>query len=963
MLMYVFNANFSQIDSLCSMLQHFSQSTCPEVYDALDDFHQALAATPAELIVIAIGSEQHHNQGIHAIHTAQKLQQAPILCVGGATSSAVALQYIRAGADDYVESGDFSLLAHSTLHLLEQSRESRTQSSIAIALANAGRQWRATFDAMQDAICITDEKGIILRANKAFQLFIDMPWTDFIDRTFAGVTHGKIPPTDTETPPDTGRNEQYFRYHGLWYRMTIAATPNPENQQPEYIRILSDITYSRLLEDALQTAEDRNTRFFDQLPLGALYLDTAGQVTACNPAAERIIGVEHHDIIGSKIDDLPCTACDATMQPYRFDTPEYRQLFEQGIGVPDTTIGFSNLRSDRFTWIKLTGFPLQQARSHSNPVTVIIFEDVTAEFSARGELESAITRLQQTQQQLQRHSDWIRVMNRFTREAAEQHSLDALLQLACAYIDRQFQHCCSSMVFQEPDGDRFTVQAAGHRGQEIAARAGFYPRNSFSADSMPQLLKGDRTPGILQTSAIDEAATPEMHQVMAQIRESGIVQIVRIPFQLTNERMGLLLLGYAHNSELSHDAWHFLYNLTEYLAVLLRNWSLYTELEQAYTRMSRTLEHLDQQRRMEALGQLASGIAHDINNALVPISLYSNALLEENPDPDSKMHRYLGAIRNAASDIEHVTARMRSFYQHESEGETSDIGIDDLFAEVIDLTRPLWRSTARRQHIQVDITTEIADDLPPLKINRSDLRESLTNLIINSMDAMPTGGSILLRARTTRDRVAVEVQDTGIGMDEATRQRCLEPFFTTKGVEGSGLGLPGVFGMVQRYGGTVSIESSPGRGTTISLLFPSTLTPDTPPVTAEAPPLDHPLQILLVDDDDRVLPVIREMLQLDGHTVDSCRTVEQAYKLFRQRQKNRTPYDVVCTDYAMGDASGPGFAAGIKKLAPDTPVILLTGWGVLMSAADIPADVDQLLNKPPSIGDLRFALAKSVQRG
>jgi CheY-like chemotaxis protein len=207
---------------------------------------------------------------------------------------------------------------------------------------------------------------------------------------------------------------------------------------------------------------------------------------------------------------------------------------------------------------------------------------------------------------------------------------------------------------------------------------------------------------------------------------------------------------------------------------------------------------------------------------------------------------------------------------------------------------------------------------------------------------------------------AVEVSDSGMGMDEETRKRCLEPFFTTKGERGTGLGLAMVYGIVQRHGADIEIDSEVGKGTTVRLVFP---TPTAPmhPVAPAAPPAvpKSRMRILIVDDDPLLIKSLRDTLEGDGHLVTTANGGQAGIDAFRATQAAaKDKFDAVITDLGMPYVDGRKVAAAIKTASPETPVLLLTGWGQrLIAEGDIPPHVDKVLNKPPKLRDLREALA------
>ena len=375
------------------------------------------------------------------------------------------------------------------------------------------------------------------------------------------------------------------------------------------------------------------------------------------------------------------------------------------------------------------------------------------------------------------------------------------------------------------------------------------------------------------------------------------------------------------------------------------------ELLDANNRLTRALydlreaqERVVQQERLRALGQMASGIAHDFNNALHPIVGYAELLLEQ-PDV-AQMPATVRSIRNiltSATDGAAVVARLREFYRTREDGADAVVPVDlgALVRQVVELTRPRWYSEALAGGVRITVQTEI-DATPRILGDPPQLREAVINLVMNAIDAMPRSGTIVLRTRSAGGRVVLEVSDTGVGMTDEVRRHCLEPFFTTKGERGSGLGLGMVHGIVRRHEGTLDITSSPGLGTTIAIGFQAAQSADATVAPVACRPAAGPrLDILVVDDQPAALDVMQRLLELEGHRVTTATNgIEAMARLEEMR------VDMVVTDRAMPRMGGDELASFVKQLARPLPVIMVTGFGVLMSADELPPGVDLLLSKP-----------------
>jgi len=396
-------------------------------------------------------------------------------------------------------------------------------------------------------------------------------------------------------------------------------------------------------------------------------------------------------------------------------------------------------------------------------------------------------------------------------------------------------------------------------------------------------------------------------------------------------------------------------------------------LQKAYEELRRTQQVVVQQERLRALGQMASGVAHDVNNALSPIVAYSELLLNTLPNlPDVSRH-YLQTINQAGGDIAQIVARMREFYRRRSETEPlTEVDVNRTIAEVTELTRPRWRDLPQREGVSIQIQQELEPKLPLLWSDPSELREALINLVFNAVDALPQGGTITFITRTiTRPApgqngdaerlIQVEVRDNGVGMDEKTRQRCLEPFFSTKAQRGgTGLGLAMVYGMTQRHDGNIEIDSAPGCGTCVRLTFPIR---EKAALAGQDSQLrdkqNRSLNILCIDDDAQVRQLLNDCLTHFNHRVMVASGGRDGMEMFRTAIQKKQPYEVVITDLGMPDIDGHHVARTIKTESPGTPVIMMTGWGTTMrDDGETAPEVDAVIGKPPRMQELNNLLLR-----
>jgi CheY-like chemotaxis protein/anti-sigma regulatory factor (Ser/Thr protein kinase) len=295
------------------------------------------------------------------------------------------------------------------------------------------------------------------------------------------------------------------------------------------------------------------------------------------------------------------------------------------------------------------------------------------------------------------------------------------------------------------------------------------------------------------------------------------------------------------------------------------------------------------------------------------------------------------------------------------------VNLNALVEQVVDMTRPRWRDIPQSNGITIEVRTDLAPDVPKLAGIESEIREALTNLALNAVDAMPDGGKITLCTQALRPengskhprQVTVEVSDTGTGMNEETRKRCLEPFFSTKGKRGTGLGLAMVYGVMERHEGKIEIQSEPGKGTTFRLVFPVRTKVCEDNLEEKNNVVIEPLQILCIDDEPMLRELLKEILEHDGHEVEVCDSGQSGLDEFRLARERGRPFDVVITDLGMPYLDGRQVTKALKQESPGTPVVMLTGWGAFMKEdGNTPEQVDGIVSKPPHSRELREMLSR-----
>ncbi|HEV7606703.1 MAG TPA: ATP-binding protein [Steroidobacteraceae bacterium] len=566
-----------------------------------------------------------------------------------------------------------------------------------------------------------------------------------------------------------------------------------------------------------------------------------------------------------------------------------------------------------------------------------------------------ITERKTAQAKLQRQLERMNLLDQITRAIAERQDLPSIFQVVIRTLEDQMPIEFGCMCLYDAAANDVTVASVGLRSAELAGALALteQARMSIGDDCVAKAVRGHLI--YEPDTALTQSPFPQ------RLVKGGLRAMVAVPLLIDGKVFGVLVAARREAESFSSGDCEFLRQLSEHVAIAVQHMQLYDALQAAYEDLRQTQQAVLQQERLRALGQMASGIAHDINNAISPISLYTDSLLEREVNMSAAGRGQLETIQRAIHDVAATVARMREFYRaREPQMTLAPVDLNELVPQVIDLTRARWNDMPQKLGITIDVKIELASGLRTIMGAEGEIREALTNLVFNAVDAMPEGGTLMLRTRTADSgQVQVEVIDSGVGMDEDARRRCLEPFFTTKGERGTGLGLAMVYGMVQRHSGEIEIESTPGLGTTARLSFSVSTTPAAKEKPAAALVVPSGLRILLVDDDPVLLKSLRDTLQDDGHVIVVATGGREGIDMFRQAHQDRQTFSVVVTDLGMPYVDGRQVAEAIKKASASTPVILLTGWGQRLQAeGDTPAHVDLVLAKPPKLRDLREALAR-----
>lgn len=549
---------------------------------------------------------------------------------------------------------------------------------------------------------------------------------------------------------------------------------------------------------------------------------------------------------------------------------------------------------------------------------------------------------------LQQQLDRISLLNQITIAVAARQDAESIVLVVLQQLELNLPMDFSSAYWFVEGTEELRVMACGRKSAQLTQRIPTLAGMPLADTAFQRCLSGET----IYLPDLRACPAPLARAVAGVENHSALA----VPLFLDGRMLGLLLFLRRELDGFSPADREFIQSLSTHVALAVRQAQLYQDLQKAYNELHQTQQAVMQHERLKALGQMASGIAHDINNALSPIVGFSELLLRMENHLSESGKKYLNYIKTAGEDISHIVAGLKEFYRLRDDHEPlMPLNLNQIVEQVVDMTRPRWRDLPQRRGVMIDMHKDLAPALPEWFGSESEIREALTNLILNAVDAMPSGGTLQVRSRLGPSTIMLEVCDTGIGMDETIRKRCLEPFFSTKGKRGTGLGLAMVYGIMERHAGRIDIDSAPGKGSTLRLIFPLSKTPAAPIPVAEsaAPPV--PLHILCIDDEPTVRNLMSELLRHDGHTVVTADGGQSGLSMFRSARAAGNPFDVVITDLGMPRMDGREVATALKNENPRTPVFMLTGWGDFMKE-DHDQPVDAILAKPPRIQEIRSRL-------
>ena len=529
---------------------------------------------------------------------------------------------------------------------------------------------------------------------------------------------------------------------------------------------------------------------------------------------------------------------------------------------------------------------------------------------------------------------------------------EALLQISEAVSStlssREILHIIVKKVASLFDATRCSIFRVAHEeksAQVIASHDNPDIELEITVDNYPEVKKALETGEmvIVQYILLD----PLMKDVHENIQSLKNNAIVVIPIILKDNVIGTLFLRSVRDNKFFNEREiKFLKVVARIAANALDNAFLYENLES--TRLQ-----LVQSERLRALGELATGVAHNFNNLLSGILGHTQMLLSK--DIDASIRERLQIVEKLVLDGGEIVRRIQEFTRLRTTKDFSAVNLKDIINDVVRMTELKWSGGHNTSKIVLRVDANQME-IPIVDGNATELREVFINILFNAVDAMPNGGELRIRTETNGKNVFVYFIDTGEGMSEETRKRVFDPFFTTKGSKGTGLGMSVAYGIINRHNGQISIDSELGIGTTVTVQLPVSEKVIKEIECNYGLRREERARILLIEDHKITLDVLAENLVNLGYYVQKVESGMAGIKIFKGGN-----YDIVITDVGLCDISGWTVSKKIKEISSHVPVVFITGWGNQLSSSQLKeCGVDYVLTKPFRIEEISAIIKKAI---
>jgi PAS domain S-box-containing protein len=655
------------------------------------------------------------------------------------------------------------------------------------------------------------------------------------------------------------------------------------------------------LYDTIRQERSKLQRFIDTAEEGILTLDAEGIITFSNAKMASLLGYAPGELGGERYHDLVA--------------PESRQAAAaawqrrtQGLGEQTERVLLTKAGERRF--MLASANPIMDAERRFTGA-FSMFTDITARKSA----EAALARRVQQ----------VVTIQALTQEITRELDLKSLLRMVIDKTVALLEGISGSIYLWDE-----TTQAL--------VRETTFPERS-GANIPDRLRLGEGFSGqvaLRRKGGLSNAYRQGAHVLPGIHPDHDDIRVVCEPLLSRDALVGTIIIVRDQQPFALEDQ-EFLRLFADQAVIAIQNARLFAEIKTAYTNLQRAQEELVRSERLRALGQLSAGIAHDLNNTLGIIVSQTEVLQYALGSPEAApliervapgYEKQLAQVLTSAQNGAAIVKRFTEWTKQQRGLAAEPLDIRHTVQDALNITRTRWKDDAGRRGVQYAIEVAL-DGLPNVLGKPTEIRDVLTNLIFNALDAMPAGGSLRFTGRTTTVQrpegpapmVEVLVADTGSGMTEDVRRQVFTPYFSTKGESGTGLGLANAHAIMERHGGHIWLTSSPGQGTTFTLQFPTTPARTAGPVQRRLPPPTRPRRLLFVDDNALVRKAMGQALRQMGHAVTEAENGQQALERIADQ-----PFDLVFTDLSMAGLNGMQLAARIRTVRPELPIVLCTGY-------------------------------------
>ncbi|HKP88259.1 MAG TPA: ATP-binding protein, partial [Blastocatellia bacterium] len=489
------------------------------------------------------------------------------------------------------------------------------------------------------------------------------------------------------------------------------------------------------------------------------------------------------------------------------------------------------------------------------------------------------------------------------RDLSELRAAEAVAREQRSFLAKLIEHATDAIFAFSPDGQLIWFN------EQLASQTGF-SREELSAGDYRMLVSGDDKKAARERFALalaGEAQTFELNSC----RKDGESRVLLMTFTP-------------------------IYDEGRVTSVL--------SITRDITEERLASERAAQAEKLRALGQLASGVAHNFNNILAAI--LGHAQLIKRDCKEDRMLRRVDIIEKAALDGAQTVKRIQGFGLHQTEDVREALDLTQLVQDSTNLTRARWSDEAQASGLHYEVELDL-QPVPVVFGAASELREVFVNIILNGLDAMPMGGRLAIATQSKGAGVMVSFTDNGIGMTRDVSERIFEPFFTTKGAKGMGLGLAVSYSIIERHGGRIDARSNPGSGTSFTITLPAgdmSLKGSEPDEKMKV----KAAKVLVIDDDDRVREAMVGMLNLAGHSADYAANGNEA-----MAKMERENFDLVFTDLSMPEVDGWAVAGEIRRRWPEVKIVMVTGYAVPIETVKRHREfVNEIISKPIRFDDI-----------